>query len=493
MSRKPTISVCMIVKNEEEMLPRLLTSIRGLADEVIVVDTGSTDRTVDIAESFAARIHYFPWCNDFSAARNESLRHATKEYILWLDADDEVGPQEHIKILRAIKSHRNAGLFLKLKNIQERDVSESLQLRIFPNHRGITFEGRVHEQALYSLMRAGIPTFPCDAVVVHHGYKDAGFVLEILRRNREILELEIQDKPDSIHTLFFLAKTLKGLGEIEKSLACLDRIVDLYRKNPDPNALDIIKLAWTERATLLYMVGREDEALSNLKEGDALFPGYPPLVFALGELYYRRKEYGYALKTLLLLKDETFENEINPLNIQETRKCLRTYLGVSALFEGECDLAAEFFKTSAAEDPLDGSNYQYWSLARERIGDLDGAIEACDKGLAKLEDKYQLNRRRFLLLVEKGDFAGALEEHGRFEEYRNDIEVMSGMFYIGCKTLDADRISNYYDRLQEGLSLEPMAFPENFEATRTRLETLSDVRAQTLFNSGISYLMEQTA
>ncbi len=126
----------MIVKNEEKDLPRLLSSIRGLADETIIVDTGSNDNTVDIAKSYGAKVYHFPWCNDFSAARNESLKYATKDYILWLDADDEIKHEEHHKIRNDLKRHKGAGLFLRLKNVYGDSGTDFLQLRIFPNHKG---------------------------------------------------------------------------------------------------------------------------------------------------------------------------------------------------------------------------------------------------------------------------------------------------------------------------------------------------------------------
>ena len=85
---KPTLSVCMIVCNEEKMLPRCLKSVEGIADELIVVDTGSVDNTLGVAKDFGANVFEFQWCDDFSAARNESIRHATGEWIFQMDAEN---------------------------------------------------------------------------------------------------------------------------------------------------------------------------------------------------------------------------------------------------------------------------------------------------------------------------------------------------------------------------------------------------------------------
>ncbi|WP_159888299.1 glycosyltransferase family 2 protein [Paenibacillus puerhi] len=95
-----TISLCMIVRNEEDTLQRCLDSIRGVADEIIIVDTGSTDRTREIASEFTPHVYDFTWIDDFAAARNYSFSQATQEYILWLDADDEVEEQDREKLLR---------------------------------------------------------------------------------------------------------------------------------------------------------------------------------------------------------------------------------------------------------------------------------------------------------------------------------------------------------------------------------------------------------
>ena len=89
-----TVSLCMIVKNEEDTLPRCLKSVQGLVDEIIVVDTGSQDATVQRAQDLGAQVYAFPWVEDFAKARNFSFSKATQQYCLWLDADDVLTPQD---------------------------------------------------------------------------------------------------------------------------------------------------------------------------------------------------------------------------------------------------------------------------------------------------------------------------------------------------------------------------------------------------------------
>ena len=98
----PTLSLAMIVKNEEKNLGHCLASVKDLVDEMVVVDTGSTDGTVALAESFGARLGHFPWTGDFAAARNESLRLSTGDWVLVLDADEAVDALDHPKVREAI-------------------------------------------------------------------------------------------------------------------------------------------------------------------------------------------------------------------------------------------------------------------------------------------------------------------------------------------------------------------------------------------------------
>lgn len=97
--KRQSLSLCMIVRNEEQNLSECLDSVKNVVDEIIVIDTGSTDETVGIAESYGAQVEHFPWCDDFSKARNESIKYASGDWILWLDADERLLP-ESIPVLQ---------------------------------------------------------------------------------------------------------------------------------------------------------------------------------------------------------------------------------------------------------------------------------------------------------------------------------------------------------------------------------------------------------
>ena len=161
---KPTISLCMITKNEQDNLAECLNSVKDIADEIIVVDTGSKDKTKEIAKKFSAKIFDFKWSDDFSAARNESLKHATKDWILILDADETLGEEGKKAIKELVKGKDNDAFLLLQKNytneasivgfVNEEHKKDgkaykgwygSFIARLFRNKKDYEFEGTVHE------------------------------------------------------------------------------------------------------------------------------------------------------------------------------------------------------------------------------------------------------------------------------------------------------------------------------------------------------------
>jgi len=486
----PFISVCMIVKDEEENLPRLLTSIKGLADEVIVVDTGSKDGTVRVAKELGAKVYHFPWCNDFAAARNESLKRATKDFILWLDADDEVKETEHHKIRSHLRKHPGTGTYLRTCVEGE---GQALQLRMFPNHRGIRFEGRIHEQTIGSLEAKGIPTYACNARIIHHGYEDRQATVAKLRRNRRILEEELKEHPEDLNTLYFLARTCSGLGELELALTYLDEVIERGKGDPVLRNQVVFKHSLFDKASFLALLGRLDEAFSVLADSKSFFPRFVLLPYLSGKLHFERKEYREAFEELLPLKDETFERETLPIDIPQVRKWLLRALGVSALFADDPAIAEECFMRTIDDDCLDSPAYHHLAVARERKGDVDGAIEACRRGLEHMGDDAYLRKRLFLLLLKGESFDRALEWYETLNGSKDDVDALSGRFLLSCRALDGAGIQCYYRLLQEKLSVEPLDFPQNLQVTKQRLRETNDARSIELFAAAVSFLLSKAA
>ena len=185
----------MIVRDEEENLPHCLESVRGVFDEIVVVDTGSTDRTSEIARSFGAKVFDFVWVDDFAAARNEALAHATGDYAFWLDADDVVEPAEREK-LRAVLARVEERRTRPLTSCAARAIpspdgtgGETVvdHIRLFPLREDVRWTYRVHEQILPALRRAKVPVRWTDLTVRHTGYVDPALRARKLDRDTRIL------------------------------------------------------------------------------------------------------------------------------------------------------------------------------------------------------------------------------------------------------------------------------------------------------------------
>lgn len=191
-----TLSLAMIVKNEAANLPRCLASVRNLVDEMVVVDTGSTDDTVAIAGSFGARVSHFDWIDDFAAARNESLRLCTGNWVLILDGDEAVDALDHATIRAACEKDRSPAFSLTIRNyfldgngvmldqvIRPNDglygqgseysyYANSSCLRLCRRSPGLAFEGRIHELLDPCFERQRLPILSLDAVIHHFGKVD---------------------------------------------------------------------------------------------------------------------------------------------------------------------------------------------------------------------------------------------------------------------------------------------------------------------------------
>jgi GT2 family glycosyltransferase/tetratricopeptide (TPR) repeat protein/glycosyltransferase involved in cell wall biosynthesis len=227
----PRVSVCLIAKNEERFLLQCLRSVRAVASQIVVVDTGSTDRTIDIARECGAEVHSFAWCDDFSAARNAALEHATGDWVLIIDADEELMPEQAEIIAREIRAAAVMGYRLPIIDRGREQEGCSYVPRLFRNAPGLFFVGRIHEQAFSSIQvrcqQWGLKHQLGKTVLLHHGY--TGEVVAArnkIERNLRLLERAIEELPDEPNLIMSLGLELVRSGKLE---AGLDRYWEAFR------------------------------------------------------------------------------------------------------------------------------------------------------------------------------------------------------------------------------------------------------------------------
>lgn len=227
------VSLCMIVKNEEVNLAECLGPATELVSEIIVVDTGSTDATKAVAARFGARVFDFPWCDDFSAARNESLRHATGEWIFWLDADDRLDElnRRQLASLFAQLPDENAVYMMSTRSVLRSGTSTVAdQARLFRNDPQIRWRYRVHEQIALAAMELGGVVRHTSIVIEHAGYRNAEVQVQKWRRNLRLLQLDEAERPQDPAVWFYLGSTYRSLGDHDAATSYFERIISFDRR-----------------------------------------------------------------------------------------------------------------------------------------------------------------------------------------------------------------------------------------------------------------------
>ncbi len=279
----PKVSLCMIVKNEEAHLPACLSTAADLVDEIIVVDTGSTDATKAAAQRFGARVVDFAWCDSFAAARNESLRHAGGDWIFWLDADDRIDEtnRQRLRTLFANLPDATGAYLMKYLALQDvllgRDSAVD-HAQLFRNHPQIRWQYRVHEQILPAVERQGGWVRETDVVIHHLGYQDAAVVRRKLERNGRLLELDYIDHPDDPLIRFNLGRTVLRLGRVAEAVPHLERCV----RELSAGLEHILRTAYALLVEAHCRLGQFPQALTACREGRTRYPDDLQLLLAEG-------------------------------------------------------------------------------------------------------------------------------------------------------------------------------------------------------------------
>lgn len=343
------LSLCMIVKDEERNLAKCLASVQGLVDEIILVDTGSTDATTEIATKYGAKLYDFAWCDDFAAARNESLHYATGEWILVLDADETLAQCDHKSILKALSSYPKDAFVLILRNYtndstaagwvssrhdqyHESKVASGWwvvpKIRLFRSTPRIRYQGRVHESVRGSVQPERIGTL--DVVIHHYGKLDHSRLKEKNILYEKMGEHKLVEENDA-YTHLELGRQYIHNEKLAEAIRALERSIQL---NSD------IAESWFMLGSVNLMTGKLDLAQEQLIRARTLDATYAPIYLNLGVVYARKKEYQKAIPYFLR------SIKLNPQNATAFKN-----LGVCFDEVGDRQGAYEAFKRALELNP----------------------------------------------------------------------------------------------------------------------------------------------
>jgi Glycosyl transferase family 2/Tetratricopeptide repeat len=291
------ISAAMIVRDEEAVLADCLQSIRDEVDEIVITDTGSSDRTCDIASTFGARVLNRPWDDDFAAARNHSLNAATGDWILYIDADERLEVTKQGELKRIVVA--NSGSAAILVHFQPRaSFTTYLEPRLFRRDPRIRFVGRIHERIWPHVeilcAEENLNVARCATRLTHIGYN--GDLSRKHRRNLPLLERAVIEDPERVYCWWHLGDTLAALGRRTEAEAALRTAIGIARRSQLPRDCIDASQAYQTLTRLAFDAGEDPSPI--IEDGLASFPQDQALIFMKARALVNRKEYQFAIEVL---------------------------------------------------------------------------------------------------------------------------------------------------------------------------------------------------
>jgi acyl-CoA synthetase (AMP-forming)/AMP-acid ligase II/Tfp pilus assembly protein PilF len=357
-SAVPRLSVCLIVKNEERFIGQCLESIKGVADQIVVVDTGSTDRTVEIAQGYGAEIHSFTWCDDFSAARNAALQYATGDWVLSLDADEELPVESHAPLRQMLANESVMAWRLPLFDVGNEENGHSYVPRLFRNAPGLFFIGRVHEQVFYSVdarrKEWGLDNRVGDAALRHHGYtKEIVRERGKVQRNLLLLERAIEEIPDDPSLFLNYGLELIRSGRMDDGLrqyrVAFEMMTGIPASAVVPETREVLL---TQYCTHLLAAKRPADVLavcsSPLAENGGLTAS---LHFMRGLAHMELQDFPAAAQQMRFCLDKRALPTLAPINPEIRKITPRHCLAICLWQTRDLDGANQEFQIASAEAP----------------------------------------------------------------------------------------------------------------------------------------------
>ncbi len=411
---RPLLSLAMIVRNEEATLPGCLEAARDAVDEIVIVDTGSTDRTVEIATSFGARVAHFEWCDDFSAARNAALDLVTARWVLHLDADEELDGARELRSRVEHLGHDTWTVELPIVSLQDpqhrrRDLA-SFQKRIFRSEPQIRFERPIHEEIVNP--RGGRRDRWDQPVIWHSGYADSeARRAKIIERNLPILRKAFEEDPRN--PVYALQLALLQ-SDVNKTLSYYESALRML--NPEQRKSELFHMATIRLIERLSEAGRPNEAI--MLGADLLRADATPDVAALtGQLLVRAGQLERA-ETVLRIALELPASTTSHFILGSSTWLPRLTLGELERRRGRFSEGAAWVKQAAALDPPGVDLQPRLAVLHAMAGDWGAAARAL--GMPARTDRIELLERAALRAIEDGDAPIAADAYRALQKMRNE-------------------------------------------------------------------------
>jgi tetratricopeptide (TPR) repeat protein len=440
------LSVCMIIRDESERLPRVIESVRPIADEVIVVDTGSTDDSIAVAEGLGAAVIRHVWQDDFAEARNTSIEAAHGDWILCIDADEFV-PAESLDKIREAMSADGDAYFVRIESAARSSAGKcfvNFFPRLFRKMDGVRFEGRVHEQIFPSLERAKARVLVSEIVLGHTGYDlSAKQLAEKARRNADLLLRESDNRPDDPLVLYHLGEAYSMMDDYGGAIEFYEKALGVGRLPKE-----ILCALYQNLGSALVKQRRYEEAIIRLRKALKVDPSLLTAHLVIASALFGMGKFDRAEAEILSYISRTqdanrgrrlrlgYEPEIGSAlvllakcrlargDLEKAREALTDAIGLDgglgdahillgkiAFEELRFGQAVTHYEAARKTAPPD--ERLYFELARSYVacGSTDKAAELIEVAVREGLESAPLLRCLGILRIKKKDYAGAVEAY----------------------------------------------------------------------------------
>jgi len=370
-SPRPTLSLCMIVKNEEQFLGQCLDSVQDIVDEMIIVDTGSTDSTVEIAGRYGAQIFHHPWQGSFSEARNYGLQYATGDWILQMDADEELEKADIPILKKVLRSDLYDAIFVALLNDSPEGWAKHYFQRIFRRGKA-HYEGIVHNQLAYK--GADLRT---EVRIYHWGYNLCEEKMAAkMRRTEELLLKQLAEDETNPFSYVNYLRVLRAQKRYDEAVQTGEKALEICRQRMTEIHRQMI---FYDTAYSALHAGQEEKAEQLCREILKEFPENIDILFTVATVLISQKKYRQAIETFHRFLDIQQKLKIKP---QHTRLIIDTY-------------------------NFDHKAWGHISDCYYELQEYDKSLKAAEKAVAarKTPPTYQVTLARVLLKLNRVDEA----------------------------------------------------------------------------------------